>query len=306
LFVTDAFAPPDAADRETASGVLGLRVRGDEGGRVLWFRGEVLRTVSWGGNPHKPVEVAAGDGETRARLRPRASFAAWRETVRGRSRPWRSWEVDAASELGRALTEILDLRVARRQAVRDPLTGLPNRAAFGRRLDEGLQRLAREPQRGVGVLFVDVDRFKEINDTLGHLAGDQVLVTAAQRLHHAVRSTDTVARYAGDEFVILSEGIADACVLQELAERLLAQFREPIRLDGHDHVVTVSVGYATAAPGATAEEVLRRADGAMYDAKRSGRGVAAGDSAPDGAPLRFGRAASGGPAEPASDPAQGG
>jgi diguanylate cyclase (GGDEF)-like protein len=284
LFVSEALARDIdiETDAETASGALALRVPGEGGGDILWFRGEMVRTVTWGGDPRTPMD-ALDPGSVHG-VRPRSSFAAWHATVRGQSRPWRSWHIDAAADLGRSLPELLRLRTASRQAAHDPLTGLLNRASFGDRLDEALLSVGAGTRSKLGVLFADLDRFKDVNDTLGHAAGDQLLVATAGRLLEAVRSSDVVARYGGDEFVVLSQGIADEEELHQLAERLVEAFHRPIELGGQSHVATLSVGYAVFGSGTTADDVVRRVDEAMYRAKRAGRNRAVGEPGPSDPP----------------------
>ena len=165
----------------------------------------------------------------------------------------------------------LEARLAH-QAFHDPLTDLPNRALFMDRLAQALARAARRGD-GVAVLFLDLDRFKVVNDSLGHAAGDRLLVAVAGRLAAGLRPGDTASRLGGDEFTILLEGLdgpEDAAVI---AERLGAALAAPVPLEGHAVHVTASVGIAFSAGGdADADALLRRADAAMYRAKRRGRG----------------------------------
>lgn len=156
-----------------------------------------------------------------------------------------------------------------RQALHDPLTGLPNRALLLDRLGKALVRLQR--QRGsVAVFFVDLDRFKEINDSLGHLAGDQLLIGVAKRLRSAVRAQDTVARLSGDEFIVLCEGLDAELTATLIAERLTAGLAPPMTLDGDTVAVLASIGIAvTDSAAVEPETLLREADMAMYQAKRA-------------------------------------
>jgi diguanylate cyclase (GGDEF)-like protein/PAS domain S-box-containing protein len=156
------------------------------------------------------------------------------------------------------------------QANYDTLTGLVNRAGFMRTLSEAVDRAAA--LGGVGVAYVDVDCFKRINDTMGHEAGDRVLVEVAQRLTVGVRQHDTVARLGGDEFVVLLRHIGQPQDLELAGQRLLSTLRPPIVIDGHELCVTCSVGVALLRAGdSTAEDLLRSADQAMYAAKHAGR-----------------------------------
>jgi diguanylate cyclase (GGDEF)-like protein len=154
------------------------------------------------------------------------------------------------------------------QALHDPLTGLPNRTFFLDRLEMALAA----PDPKVAVLFCDVDRFKVVNDSLGHDAGDQLLVTLAGRLRAASRVGDIVARLGGDEFTVLCEGVDDVGEAATMAARLATAVAAPFQLDGvDDAVVTASIGIALAEAGADAKQILANADAAMYGAKQAGR-----------------------------------
>lgn len=156
------------------------------------------------------------------------------------------------------------------RAFHDPLTSLPNRALLLDRIEHALARSERTPQ-GVAVLFVDLDRFKWVNDTLGHEAGDRVLVEIARRLSGAVRPGDTVARLSGDEFVVVLEGITAEADTTRVAQRIVAALERPHRVSGRDITISASIGVALGSSDVTdPEDLLRRADFAMYRAKRSG------------------------------------
>ncbi len=153
-------------------------------------------------------------------------------------------------------------------AFRDALTGLPNRRVFLDRLEHALARAARNGEL-IAVFFGDVDRFKVVNDSLGHHAGDQLLVAIAQRLSSLTRTGDTLARFGGDEFTLLIEGIADAQTVEAMAERMTDVVHQPVELEGGRSVVsTISVGVALAYGDSSADDVLHNADVAMYQAKR--------------------------------------
>ena len=157
------------------------------------------------------------------------------------------------------------------QATHDSLTGLANRMMLTDRLDQTLARVRRHG-RMCGVLYVDLDRFKAVNDTLGHSAGDRLLTEAAVRIKTAVRELDTVARLGGDEFVVLCEDIEGIHHATEVAERIIVVFQAPFQLGDDDPSVSASVGIALSTDGAeTAEVILANADIAMYRAKNNGR-----------------------------------
>ena len=159
----------------------------------------------------------------------------------------------------------------RHQAFHDHLTGLPNRALLGDRMEHALSRVRTPSAPGVGLVFVDIDDFKVINDTHGHEVGDRVLIAVAERLHGLVRSGDTVARFSGDEFAILLEDLASADESQALASRIVRAFQRPILVGDPEITVSVSVGVDVGAGTSTAEDLVRNADFAMYMAKASGK-----------------------------------
>ena len=165
------------------------------------------------------------------------------------------------------------------QATHDALTGLPNRVLFLRKLSEALER-SITLKRGVGVLFVDLDKLKDVNDNIGHNVGDQLLNTIAKRLASATRPSDIVARIGGDEFVVLCDGLGDEHVAMDVAERVCQAMTGQVILQGIEIFTSASIGIAMATPALLAEEspndaavtLLRKADTAMYRAKQRGRG----------------------------------
>ena len=158
-------------------------------------------------------------------------------------------------------------------AMHDVLTGLANRAVFMDRLGQAMARRLRRPEQSCGVLFLDLDRFKEVNDVLGHAAGDVVLVAAADRLRVALRPHDSAARLGGDEFAILVDNIQNIGALETVARRVMAEMSRPFDIFGHFVQAGASIGAALAGPDhTTADLLVRDADFAMYRAKQSGGG----------------------------------
>jgi diguanylate cyclase (GGDEF)-like protein/PAS domain S-box-containing protein len=156
-------------------------------------------------------------------------------------------------------------------AFHDALTGLPNRALFMDRLGQSLRHSLRRRDTRFGVLFLDLDRFKRVNDSLGHMVGDQMLVEVARRLEAGVRPGDTAARLGGDEFTILIEDVHDGTDAAQVAERIQQQIAEPMHLGGNEIFTTASIGIALSETGyERPEDVLRDADIAMYRAKQKG------------------------------------
>lgn len=156
------------------------------------------------------------------------------------------------------------------QAFHDPLTELPNRRLFSDRLEHAVSRLSRE-KRGIAVLFIDLDGFKPVNDSLGHDAGDELLVGVGRRLRECMRPTDTVARLGGDEFTVLLEGVAQVSDAIRAAERAMEALHPPLSAGGHEVFITVSIGIALGVPGQEASDLLRAGDAAMYEAKKNGK-----------------------------------
>ncbi|MET3116674.1 diguanylate cyclase (GGDEF)-like protein [Undibacterium sp. GrIS 1.8] len=174
-----------------------------------------------------------------------------------------------------SFTDTTEVRETQRQlqyiASHDALTGLPNRHQLHQRLQHALFN-ARHNQHKVAVLFLDLDRFKNVNDTAGHAAGDNLLKDVATRLNSCIRTTDMLTRLGGDEFVIVAEAFDTALHLKELAERVLAQMREPFLIDGNEYHLGTSIGISIFPHDADdAPTLLRSADSAMYYAKELGR-----------------------------------
>jgi len=155
----------------------------------------------------------------------------------------------------------------RRSALTDPLTGLANRTGFW----AGFEHDAPAGRHDIGLLYVDLDHFKAVNDTYGHPVGDALLVAVAERLTAVVRPGDLIARMGGDEFTVILNGASDAA--PAIAERIVASLAEPFAIEGHPILVGASVGVAATPPASvTPQDLLDAADRALYRAKQSGRG----------------------------------
>jgi diguanylate cyclase (GGDEF)-like protein len=175
-----------------------------------------------------------------------------------------------ANTLATALARLRGEARTRYEAVHDPLTGLANRTLLRDRLDHALARSEREGA-ATGVLFVDLDNFKQVNDRYGHGTGDMVLVEVARRLREAVRPADTVARLGGDEFVVVCEQVDEPSAVT-LGGRVQAAIRPPLVVDGVKHAVSGSIGIALGSGHIDPDALLRDADAASYRAKANGTG----------------------------------
>ena len=179
-----------------------------------------------------------------------------------------------ASRLAIALSKTARDEHLYRQAHFDPLTGLPNRLLFRDRLTQEVASCAETRTRGA-LLYIDLDHFKKVNDSVGHAAGDQLLTIIAQRLRACVKEGDTVARLAGDEFTVILRNVTDPESASLVGERIIESVKQPVNLAGRDHYVQASIGIVLFPDdGSSIEELMRRADGAMYRAKDLGRGRA--------------------------------
>ena len=190
------------------------------------------------------------------------------------AREFTSGDVDFVQSLANVLGDTFERQLTdddiRHRALHDQLTGLPNRVLFLDRLQHAIERQRRR-RTLTAILVLDLDRFKLVNDSLGHKVGDELLAAAAPRLKLAIRSSDTVARFGGDEFGILLEDVADERDAVEMAQRIAGVFARPFVLDDNEHFVTTSIGIALAEGGEDADDLIRDADAAMNRAKERGR-----------------------------------
>src|ERR1700684_771144 len=195
----------------------------------------------------------------------------WLGTMR--SREFGAADVDFVQALANILADAIQQRGTeddiRYQALHDPLTGLPNRVLFMDRLGHALSR----PGAEIAVVLLDIDNFKLVNDSLGHSAGDELLMEIAPRLKDALRPSDTIARLGGDEFVVLLEQIPHARAATRVAERMVAALEVPFQLSAGEHFAKASLGIAIADESdSVPASLVRDADAAMYQAKGNGRG----------------------------------
>jgi diguanylate cyclase (GGDEF)-like protein/PAS domain S-box-containing protein len=236
--------------------------------------------------PHLTIDLEAGD-ETQRRIEALAADSEERFELEHRLRAYdgssnwcRTVMALVRDGAGRpdhltAMVENIDGRKRAEaelvhRAIHDPLTRLPNRQHF---LDRLAAARAGPSARDldVGVVFVDVDNFKQVNDSLGHEAGNELLVAVAGRLRAAVRPADLVARFGGDEFLVLAERLSDARDAMQLAWRLVHSLRTPFSIGSREVTITASFGVATSRdPGEADEDLVRKADAAMYTAKQRG------------------------------------
>jgi chemotaxis family two-component system sensor kinase Cph1 len=226
---------------------------------IAWFRPEITEDVKWLGAQTSDNRVTP--------LSPRTSFSSWTQSVSGKSQSWNGLEAEAeelSRDLAGAMVRHAEAKLAA-LALRDALTGLPNRRHLMDRLGRALAA-----NSATTLLFIDLDAFKDINDTHGHETGDAVLVHAAQRIMQSVRTDDTAVRLGGDEFVVLCENTTTD-EAGTLARRIVDAVRRPIAVHGALLTVTASIGIANAAEALSAEDLLKGADLAMYRAKRAGR-----------------------------------
>ncbi|MDY6806488.1 MAG: EAL domain-containing protein [Cyanobacteriota bacterium] len=245
--------------------IVPLKYQQQSVGCLTLFRNEVETDTLWAGKK---------DRDRRNRL-PRRSFEAWREIKRGQTQPWTAEEIKLAKSIGIHLyLAIMQSRVEamlRHQASHDPLTGLTNRVLFNEQLSFAL---ASSHQRGemLAVMFLDLDGFKQINDTLGHAAGDLVLKNVGDRLKGSVRDGDNIARWGGDEFTFLITKIDSSEDAAYIARELLESLEAPFHLDEHEFYIKGTLGIAVAPhDGIDAETLLKNADASMHRAKQLGK-----------------------------------
>lgn len=245
-----------------------LPIRDPRDAWLLFFRSEKAETRLWAGNPEKTIDLQSG------RLSPRTSFASWKETVRGKSAIWLAVELRAPTDLASDLAVLIaagEIRQLNHRlehlATSDHLTGLWNRYRMEEVIGQEVSVAARYGRPCALVMF-DIDHFKRFNDTWGHDAGDEVLVTVARTVSAFMRDADLAGRWGGEEFIVLATntGLEGAT---QLAERLRAAIAA---LEVRDYgSVTASFGVAVHREGDQSRDLVKRADQALYVAKAGGR-----------------------------------
>lgn len=234
-------------------------------GCLTVFRSAVETEILWAGR-------CSSDARSD---RPRQSFAAWKEIKTGEAQKWSSEEQKLAKSLGTHLyMAAMQRRVEammRHQASHDPLTGLANRLLFNERLSLALAN-AHQNAEMLAVIFLDLDRFKNVNDTLGHPVGDQLLQAVSRRLTNCLRLGDSIARWGGDEFTLLLYNINSPEDATKVCQQIIQSLSTPFDFEGRELYIKASLGISLAPyDGEDAETLLKNADAAMYKAKQKGR-----------------------------------
>jgi diguanylate cyclase (GGDEF)-like protein len=256
--LSERFAPA-AEYAEKGSGLLVIQSPHGMNQQLLWFRSERIREVRWAGSPEKTVVKERDSG---LRISPRSSFSSWTETWHWRSEFWSSRDIE--------LVEILSHAISLALARNDDLTGLPRRSTFSNRIRQAIARAERNHTL-FALVFIDIDNFKPVNDNYGHAAGDACLKQVTQQIKSHLRGEDTVARWGGDEFVVLMEDIASTEFCLLAAERLCRELRSPFQIGEITISVSASIGVVVY-PEVTGDEdqLITKADAAMYQAKQRG------------------------------------
>jgi chemotaxis family two-component system sensor kinase Cph1 len=245
-----------------ASGILYMPLGSQD--FLLLLRHEQAEVVKWAGRP-------ADTGNEAGDLTPRASFQTWAQQLQGTSDLWTDAEVEAAVRLRKMLIEHMERLQLENMALRDPLTGLANRLMFEKALQEAIKNTIKTEALSA-VFMIDLDKFKAVNDTMGHGAGDELLVEVGKRLTATMRTSDAVARLGGDEFAIVQLNLRHVDDAQITAERLLAEMRRPFLIQGQNVEIGASIGLSLCPIHAIEEdELLEDADLALYQAKDAGR-----------------------------------
>ena len=275
LLLSDLLTPDGTAlaSLPAAAGLMAAQQSGDTLDFCAFTRPEILKQVDWAGAPIKHI-AAAPDG--RVRLEPRRSFELWKQDIGGTARAWSPTEADACERLLHILSDAYKRaqhksleRQLRWYAQHDHLTGLVNR----RSVEQSLEQRLTAKRYDLALLLIDLDQFKMVNDTHGHAAGDRLLKTLAERLQSVVQPNDILARVGGDEFLLIAQmPLPDPAQVLAIAARLHAAVKQTFDVEGQAVGFSLSVGIAIPpGHGTNATDLMRRADLALYSAKKSGQ-----------------------------------
>ncbi|MDP2142315.1 MAG: diguanylate cyclase [Gammaproteobacteria bacterium] len=248
-----------------ASGMLYIPL--GKRGFVVFCRNEQKEDVQWAGNDRNS---ASGNCEAQE-FTPRKSFDKWSELVVGRSFEWQETELESAARLREVLIDHLERTELEQLALQDGLTGLANRTMFENELKNAIQ-VSKSKVRIVAVFMLDLDKFKPVNDTWGHAAGDELLIQVGERLKKLVRGRDVVARFGGDEFAVILYHFVHLDEVRNVASRIIEELHNPFRLEEAEVQIGASLGIALFPEhAAEPQELMEKADAALYEVKRSGR-----------------------------------
>lgn len=232
---------------------------------IVVMRQEVAHVVNWAGQP------AFLDENNNRSFTPQNSFSNWAQEVRNSAEPWEDSEMLCAESLRKELIDYISFARLEQVALHDPLTGLANRLQFAKKLQDEV-RSAFSRNSHFAVHMIDLDKFKPVNDTHGHAAGDALLKAVSLRLMQLVRTQDTVARLGGDEFAVIQSGISDSEAALNLAQRIVRDVAKPYQILGQKVEISTSVGVALFPTDTSDEdELLANADLALYAVKKAGR-----------------------------------
>ncbi len=254
---------PWPALKKNVSGVLYIPIGEDD--YLALVRNEQVENQQWAGRPPSDDEAPG------ARLTPRSSFETWSRETCGSAEPWSELVLDMGAEFGLQLKSSFSHFRLERLAMQDSLTALPNRRKFELDLERVLKAAQKRP-RSFAVYILDLDKFKQVNDTLGHASGDELLIEVGNCLRSVIRENDTVARLGGDEFALIQYNVIHRDDIRMVADRIIADLGQPFSLQQGKVNIGVSIGVAVYPDhGATADELLGHADAALYQVKNGGR-----------------------------------
>lgn len=261
--------PPSLANNPAlvkfASGLIYLPLNPKD--FIVIFRQEMIENVNWAGKPQS-IDNEAGSV---AALTPRSSFQKWSQQVTGQCEPWQDVDIEAAEKLQEELIDYLERSNIEYMALRDNLTGLANRLSFERKMEASIRQSIEENSM-FAVFMIDLDNFKPVNDTMGHAAGDELLIQVSDRLQSLVRDNDMVARLGGDEFAIILSNVTGTEHIDLIANRVLAEMKRTFEIGTSNVQIGASIGVSLCPiDAASQEELLHEADLALYDVKKAGR-----------------------------------